>query len=146
MKTSCEEEKAWKMEDNSEPLNAKDAQKYRALTARANYLAQDRMDIQYATKEVCRGMCSPTKGDLKKLRRLGRYLKSEPRVVIRYDWQLEQSSISGFSDSDFAGCRRTAKSTSGGVAMIGHHYIKSWSTTQKTIALSSGEAEFTALV
>ena len=30
--------------------------------------------------------------------------------------------------------------------MIGNHYIKSWSSTQKTIALSSGEAELTALV
>ena len=30
--------------------------------------------------------------------------------------------------------------------MIGEHYIKSWSSTQKTIALSSGEAELCALV
>ena len=30
--------------------------------------------------------------------------------------------------------------------MIGSHYIKSWSSTQKTIALSSGEAELCALV
>ena len=30
--------------------------------------------------------------------------------------------------------------------MIGGHYIKSWSSTQKTIALSSGEAELTAAV
>ena len=49
-------------------------------------------------------------------------------------------------DSDFAGCRRTAKSTSGGVITIGSHYIKSWSSTQKTIALSSGEAESTEVV
>ena len=114
--------------------------------ARANYLAQDRMDIQYATKEVCRGMCSPTKGCLRKLRRLARYLKTSPRVVIKFEWQAEQMCIKGFSDSDFAGCRRTAKSTSGGVLMIGGHYLKSWSATQKTVALSSGEAELTALV
>ena len=30
--------------------------------------------------------------------------------------------------------------------MVGGHYIKSWSSTQKTIALSSGEAELTAAV
>ena len=51
-----------------------EARRYRELAARANYLAQDRMDIQYATKEVCRGMCNPTKGDAKKLRGLTRYL------------------------------------------------------------------------
>ena len=30
--------------------------------------------------------------------------------------------------------------------MVGQHWIRSWSSTQKTIALSSGEAELTALV
>ena len=30
--------------------------------------------------------------------------------------------------------------------MVNRHWIKSWSSTQKTIALSSGEAELTALV
>ena len=30
--------------------------------------------------------------------------------------------------------------------MIDNHYIKSWSATQKTVALSSAEAELTALV
>jgi len=91
-------------------------------------------------------MCKPTKGDLKKLRRLGRYLVTVPRVVIKYEWQETQGTLKGWSDSDYAGCRRTAKSTSGGVLTIGSHYLKSWSSTQKTIALSSGEAELTALV
>ena len=83
---------------------------------------------------------------MKQFRRLTRYLISNPRTVIRYDWQNNESTVQGFTDSDFAGCRQTAKSTSGGIIMIGGHYIKSWSSTQKTIALSSGEAELTALV
>ena len=146
VKTPCEEDRRWEDEENAQLLEGKEVRKYRELVARANYLAQDRMDLQYATKEVCRGMCNPTKGDLRKLRRLGRYLKTTPRVVIRYEWQATQTSISGYSDSDFAGCRKTAKSTSGGVTLLGSHYLKSWSSTQKTVALSSGEAELTALV
>ena len=51
-----------------------------------------------------------------------------------------------FVDTDYAGCRKTRKSTSGGVALIGTHLIKSWSTTQAVIALSSGEAEFYGIV
>ena len=51
-----------------------------------------------------------------------------------------------YVDTDYAGCRRTRKSTSGGVATIGSHLIKSWSTTQAVIALSSGEAEFYGIV
>ena len=51
-----------------------------------------------------------------------------------------------FSDSNWAGCRRTARSTSGGVMMRGTHYLKSWSSTQKNVTLSSAEAELLAAV
>eukprot|EP00969_Alexandrium_andersonii_P180965 7996515-Alexandrium_andersonii.AAC.1 len=42
--------------------------------------------------------------------------------------------------------RLTRRSTSGGVCLRGQHAIKHWSTTQKTIALSSGEAELAGIV
>ncbi len=38
------------------------------------------------------------------------------------------------------------KSTSGGIWMLGHHTIKTWSGSQGAIALSSAEAEFYALI
>ena len=49
-------------------------------------------------------------------------------------------------DTDYAGCKRTRRSTNGGVVMHGSHIIKSWSTTQSVIALSSGEAEYYGVV
>ena len=49
-------------------------------------------------------------------------------------------------DTDYAGCRKTRKSTSGGVILLGQHFIKSWSITQAIIALSSGEAEYYGIV
>ena len=69
-----------------------------------------------------------------------------PRVISKFEWQAEQSEVGGYSDSDWAGCRRTAKSTSGGCIMLGTHCIKSWSSTQKNITLSSGEAELVAVI
>ena len=51
-----------------------------------------------------------------------------------------------WSDADFAGCRNERKSTSGAVILLGSHSLKSWSLTQKVIALSSGEAEYYGLV
>ena len=71
--------------------------------------------------------------------------------MAKYEWQEDEEGagrreVTVYSDSDFAGCRRTARSTSGGVALVGKHFIKGWSSTQKTVALSSGEAELTALV
>ena len=49
-------------------------------------------------------------------------------------------------NSDYAGCRKPRKSTSGGISMFGRRPIKSWATTQGVIALSSGEAEIYSIV
>ena len=51
-----------------------------------------------------------------------------------------------FVDTDFAGCLVTRKSTSGGCAMVGRHLVKHWSSTQKVVTLSSGEAELAGIV
>ena len=91
-------------------------------------------------------MAKPTVGDRRKLKRLARYLVGRPRVVAKYKWQERRRQVDGFTDSDWAGCRRTAKSTSGGVMRMGSHYVKSWSSIQKSITLSSGEAELVAAV
>ena len=44
-------------------LSPEDATEFRALTARANYLAIDRVDVGYAVKELTRRMSSPSKRD-----------------------------------------------------------------------------------
>ena len=76
------------------------------------------------------------------------FLVGVPRVKVwfRYQTPEEAASIIVFSDTDFAGCRETRKSTSGGVMMLGSHLVKSWSSTQSVIALSSGESEYYGLV
>ena len=78
----------------------------------------------YAVKELCGGMAKPTKGHWLKLKRLGRYLIESGRTIMRYDWQGQEHEVTGYSDSDWAGCRVTRKSTSGGAIMIGGHFIK----------------------
>ena len=77
---------------------------------------------------------------------LFRSLKSKPRVVTKFGFCRREAKIFGCSDSDWAGCRRTARSTTGGIIRYCGHYIKSWSSTQKSITLSSGEAELVAAV
>ena len=68
-----------------------------------------------------------------------------PRLVYSYPWQ-DDVGLSVFVDPDFAGCQATRKSTSGGILYRGTHVIKHWSTTQKCITLSSGEAELSGVV
>ena len=127
-------------------LSSYDITMFRAMVASANYLSQDRLDIQCSVKEMCRKMSDPNEEDMTKLKRLGRYLVGSPRVIIRYKWQNNVRRITVWTDTDYAGCMRTRKSTSGGVAMLGCHCIKTWSSTQDIIALSSGEAEYYGLV
>ena len=68
------------------PLNPEEATAFRAVAARGNYLAQDRPDIQFAVKELCRCMSSPKREDQHKLKRLGRYLRGKPWAVGVYLW------------------------------------------------------------
>ena len=127
-------------------LDAAESTQYRALVARANYIAQDRAEIQFAVKELARGMSAPTVEHWAALKRLGRYLKGCPRIVTRFEYQDFPGRLRVSVDSDWAGCAVTRKSTSGGVVQLGNHSLKSWSSTQSVIALSSGEAEYYALV
>ena len=118
---------------------------FRGVAARGNYLAADRPDIQYAAKEICRWMATPTEHGVTSLKRMGRYLERRKRLIVEFPWR-NASSIEVYSDTDWSGCIRTRKSTSGGCLMIGKHLVKSWSSTQGPISLSSGEAEFYGVV
>ena len=133
-------------EDNTEPLPANQVTKYRAAAARCNFLGLDRPDVQYAAKEVSRGMANPTNRDLLRLKRLVRYLVSHPRAVFIYPFREKPKALQVFTDTDWAGCIKTRKSTQGGVCMLGGCCVKSWSSTQSLISLSSGESEYYGVV
>ena len=118
---------------------------FRGAAARANYLAADRLDVQFACKEVCRWMAKPTAHAWKALKRVCRYLISCPRLVYEFKRQ-SVDTIDVYTDTDWAGCPKTRKSTTGGCVMLGSHAVKHWSSTQASIALSSGEAEFAGVI
>ena len=52
--------------------------RFRALSARASYLAADRPDVIFAAKEMCRFMSAPTDLAWNALTRLCCYLRSRP--------------------------------------------------------------------
>ena len=132
-------------EEEEQPLDGVAVRQFRSGAARANYLAQDRADLSFAAKELCRHMATPTEANWGALLRVVRYLKAEPRVVYKYPWQADRS-LSIYVDTDFAGCARTRKSTSGGCAFRCCHLVKHWSSTQWVLTLSSAEAELAGIV
>ena len=62
-------------------LDRENATMFRAISARAKYVAQDRADGSYSSKELCRELSAPNENSLMKLKRLGRYYKGRPRMV-----------------------------------------------------------------
>ena len=62
----------------------------------------------------------------------------------RQDRHVDKTTV--FVDSDFAGAPISRKSTTGLLAQIGNHTVKSGPTLQSLTALSVGEAEFCAEV
>jgi hypothetical protein len=63
-------------------------------------------------------------------------------VIVKFEYQDNPGKVDIWTDTVFAGCKRICKSTSGGIAVIGRHLVKSWCSTQAIVTLSSGEAEY----
>ena len=131
-------------EEESELLDQVQYHRYRSQVARCLFLSQDRADITFIENELCQTMSNPTQLSLAKLKRLTRYLKRERQwgQVFKYEKAVEE--ITMFTDSDWAGCKETRKSSSAGVVMSGAHALKAYTRKQKIIARSSAEAELYA--
>ena len=113
-----EKRKLGKFDMKEEPfigqiLSPAETTRCRALAATANFLANDRGDIVYCATELTRHMATPTTADWENMVRLGRYLKNRPRVRLWYKFQETPCQLAPFSETDWAGCRRTRRSTRG---------------------------------
>ena len=93
------------------PLSPAMATQYRGLTARANYVSQDRAEIQLAVKELCRTVSAPNNDSWCKLKRLAKYLAGRPPAVALFSWQSAADVVDVYSDANWAGCKASRKST-----------------------------------
>ena len=66
-------------------LCTEDATTFRDLSARDNCLSQDRADIGFWTKELCREFANPNRNSQGKLKRVCRHLAGKPRLVHQYN-------------------------------------------------------------
>ena len=115
--------------------------RYTSVVARGNYLTTDRVDIAFAIKECARKMQSPSKQDWARLERVALYLKHRPRLLQWFVFQPDPGRVTGYTDTDWAGCVTTRRSTTGGLVQYGKHTLRHWCRTQAVVALSSAEAE-----
>ena len=122
---------------------------YRTAVGKLLWLALIRGDIAYATKELSRDVTAPTIQSVARLKHLLRYLIGTKMCVLRLrpSYQLSDGkcSLDVYVDSDWAGCSKTRKSTSGSTVNVLGCNMVSTAKTQGTLALSSGEAELYAI-
>jgi len=71
----------------------------------------------------------------KTAKRVMRYLKRTRGYMLTYR-RSDQLEITGFSDSDFAGCQDSLKSTSGYIFMLAGGAV-SWCSVKQTLRASS---------
>nr|GFC49051.1 uncharacterized mitochondrial protein AtMg00810-like [Tanacetum cinerariifolium] len=90
-----------------------DATKYRSMIGALMYLMSSRPDIVHATFLCAWYQAKPTKKHLKEVKRIFRYLWGTVNTGLWYT-KDPGFKLTGFSDADYAECKDTCKSTSGG--------------------------------
>ena len=140
-----------KLIDSEELLSPEDHRLYRRIVGQLLWLSSIRPDIQFAVKELSRGLTSPTEDHRTKMKTLLRYLAGTKPMVLTLRPKIIPHSkqttfdIDTYVDSDWAGCATSRRSTSGMALYFLGTLLTSQSRTQATVALSSGEAELYAI-
>ena len=102
-----------------------------------------RPDIAFVVNALGRYLSNPGLNHWKALKKVMRYLQGIKDYMLTYK-RSDQLEVTGYSDSDFAGCPDDRKSTSGFIFMMAGGAV-SWKSVKQTLtATSTMEAEYVA--
>ena len=116
---------------------------YRSVIGSLRYLIHTRPDITYPVGIVSRFMEKPTQTHWTAVKQILRYGRRSLSYGCCYA-RGGADGLLGYSDSDHAGDVSDRKSTSGQVFFFGGNPISWTSQKQKSVAISSCEAEYVA--
>ncbi|GJW45660.1 retrovirus-related pol polyprotein from transposon TNT 1-94 [Tanacetum coccineum] len=121
-----------------------DPTRYRGMISTLMYLMSNRPDLVFAVCMCARYHAKPTEKHLHAVNRYFQYIRGTINMGM---WYLKDSCIAltAFADANHAGCQDTKKSTSGSMQLLGDRLVSWSSKKQKSIAISSTEAEYIAL-
>jgi hypothetical protein len=129
-----------KLADDSGPPVA-DASQFRSIVGALQYLTFTRPNIAYAVQQICLHMHDPREPHLTAMKRILRYIRGTPDfgLLLR---RSSSSDLVVYTDTDWAGCPDTCRSTSGYVVFLEDNLV-SWSVKRRTVvSRSSVEAEY----
>ncbi|GJX57166.1 putative ribonuclease H-like domain-containing protein [Tanacetum coccineum] len=121
-----------------------DVHLYRSMIGSLMHLTASRPDIMFAVCACSRFQVTPKTSHLYDMKRIFRYLKGKPKLVL---WYPRDSSFDlvAYSDSDYGGANLDRKSTTEVTKLLGHKGLISWQCKKQTIvATSTTEAEYVA--
>jgi hypothetical protein len=131
------------------PLLGKQGQKhYQSIVGALNFAAGcARPDIAHAVSKLASVNHCPRERHLAAAQRCMEYLAGTPDLGLAYDGSRGRDGLTlrGASDSDWAGCPVTRRSTTGFVFALAGGPVSWLSKRQSETALSSCQAEFVAL-
>ena len=145
--------------DESALLSAADASKFRAGVGIALYISCDRPDIGYTIRCLASSMSSPTTQAMAGLCKLTQYLMNTAGYAIAIQANPPGTSklsgfpepgvefvLEAFSDADWSGSKKDRRSYGGASYCLNGTYIHYICRAQKSVSLSSMEAEYYAAV
>nr|GEU79172.1 retrovirus-related Pol polyprotein from transposon TNT 1-94 [Tanacetum cinerariifolium] len=108
------------------------------------YLTANIPDLQFVICMCARYQARPTEKNLHTVKRIFWYLRGTVNWGL---WYPKDSliALTTFADADHAGCQDTCRSTSGSLQFLGDRLISWSSKRQKSVTISSTEAEYIAL-
>ena len=134
-----------KFEKRNDDEDQFDVSTYQSAIGSLNYAAiATRPDISLAVGKLSQFMQSPSQTHWIAVKRIMRYIKGTIDYGLKFTYS-DEFKLYGYSDSDWAGCVMSRKSTSGHVFRIGGCTVSWRSKKQSIVALSSTEAEYVAL-
>ncbi|GKA43339.1 hypothetical protein Tco_0736063 [Tanacetum coccineum] len=100
------------------------ATKYCSMIGAIMYLTSSRLNIIHATCLYSRYQAKPTEKHLKEVKKNFCYLRGTVNMGLKY---MKDSGfeLTGFLDTDYAGCKDTFKSTFGGTQFCDNHDLSS---------------------
>jgi hypothetical protein len=121
-----------------------DGTEYQSLAGGLQYLTLTRPDISYAVQQICLHMHAPRTSHLALVKRVLRYVRGTMDFGLHL-CASSSTSLTAYSDADWAGCPDSRRSTSGYCVYYGDSLISWSSKRQTTVSRSSAEAEYRAI-
>jgi hypothetical protein len=114
---------------------------YRSIAGALQYLTLTRPELAYAVQQACLHMHDPHDVHWNIIKRILRYVRGTPShgILLRAS---PSTTLTAYTDADWAGCPDTRRSTSGFCVFLGDALVSWSSKRQAVVSRSSAEAEY----